>query len=203
MTGVGLATLTLSWLTQVGGGLLAWLEDNQVVGTALVALAAFFCQGFLDNRREARAALNLSLCSFEYVFERFEAAIKGELKFALRGARTTEMIEAMRELEVTSLPTEIIEAFAHVRSDVYAVNVRISEVFANHRQKAKAPRVKARQKDLVSAARVLSEAIGQFEKLNQRVSRRYMTGGCAVSVPSLLATYIATSLEPDAASDAE
>lgn len=170
-----------------------WVESNPILSAALLGIAAYIFRGFVDNRRKAKAAVSISLCALEYVTERFEAAIEGRLKFALRGARTTEMIEGMRTLEIASLPHEIIDAFIHLRSDVYAVNVRISEVFSAHDGKDRVRRIAERREDLVSAARVFSDALSAFKKLNDRVSFSYLTKSQSIRLPPNLQAYVEAS----------
>jgi hypothetical protein len=64
--------------------------------------------------------------------ERFDAAIPqppASMGFLLRGNRATEMIEVMRELDISLLPAKQIPVVASIRSGVYAVNARIHDVF--------------------------------------------------------------------------
>lgn len=102
--------------------------------------------------------------------ERLHAIVETPLQFALRGARTTESIAAMRELDVLMLPAELIADYAEVRAGLFAVNERISDVFRT--EKTEARRLK-RLDRLESAARIFDEATTVLDRLISSINGEF------------------------------
>lgn len=86
-----------------------------------------------ETRAEiGRAAHTLAGEAFDLVTARLSSALnpgKSSSLYALRGLRTTEMVAAMREFDAGALPTKLIAPFATLRSCVFAINARISEIY--------------------------------------------------------------------------
>jgi len=56
-------------------------------------------------------------------------------RYRLRGNQTTEMVFAMREFEIHLLPPQLLADFILLRSQVYAINERIPEVYTEEKEK--------------------------------------------------------------------
>lgn len=139
-----MAVLTVALLfslpfTRNGGELSGWV---QAIGSVLAIVAGFagvLHQVDAQRRQDAeqiaatgRAAHSLALGAYELVTDRLNAALqpgKSEQYYVLRGLRTTEMVTAMREFEAGSLPASLISPFVLLRSSVFAINERISEIY--------------------------------------------------------------------------
>src|SRR3712207_5647329 len=105
----------------------SWVDWLQFFGTLAAITAGFLYVTFqrnLDLSARGLAAIKLARHSVDFVTERLEALIdpREPMKFALRGARATEMIEVLRALDTSQLPPEMIEPVAQIRSAVYAIN---------------------------------------------------------------------------------
>lgn len=132
------------------------------VGAILAGFLYLGFQRWLEARAAGAAAGRLARHSVDFVTERLEALIDPDkpIEFALRGARATEMIEVFREMEITKLPSRIIEPVAVIRSAVRAVNSRIDEVLIDD-----AKRRSERRSRLYSAGRTLAVARGEYDNL--------------------------------------
>lgn len=119
----------------------AWFS---AFATSLAIVAAIFAvrlqllaQAQTERQRRVELALvayDLASEALELVTNRLDVALspkQPESTYALREHRTTETILAMRELEPHALPPNMLEEFVQVRSCVYAINQRISEVYAD------------------------------------------------------------------------
>jgi len=133
---------------------------------SVVAIVAGFAyvgvQRWIDRRDAAVAAARLARHSVESATERLDALTDpaNPIEFALRGARASEMIEVFRELDISKLPSSMVESIAIIRSAVHAVNSRIDEVLnddANRRHE--------RRSRLFSAGRTLKAARSEYEAL--------------------------------------
>lgn len=157
--------------TRIEGELSGWV---QATGSVLAIVAGFvgvLYQVDAQRRQDAeqiaatgRAAHSLALGAFELVTDRLNAALqpgKGEQHYVLRGLRTTEMVTAMREFETGSLPAPLISPFALLRSSVFAINERISEIYTSEADASPAGRkaLRARRaEELRSALRAHAAA---------------------------------------------
>ena len=141
----------------------AW--DWQTI-TSLAAIAAGFALFFLEKwwsrRGAARAAAHLAKHSIEYLTDRLEALVSKQPNsmLHLRGARTTEMVETLRELDISLLPPKMINSVAVIRSGVHAVNFRINEVLIDDKK-----RVGERSRRLQSAGRTLFDVRTEWDTL--------------------------------------
>lgn len=124
-----------------------------------------------ERYERARTAGELALNATNLVAARLEASlasINGSTLYALRGHRTTEMVQAMRELQIDSVPSDVMERFAYIRSGIYAVNARITDVFDSEKNK-KGLRER-RYERLKSAGRVLGETLVDLQKLTEALA---------------------------------
>lgn len=182
----------MTWLTATGDVVLAiirWLENNPIIGTAVLAACAYAFQRYIDHARRAAAAVEIAARALEVLVARFNAAIVGKLAYELRGPRTAEMVDVMRGIDVGSLPSGIVTSFANVRCDIAAINTRMNEVFAKPKSPDQVVRLHERRADLESSCKVLAHALAQHKKLN-RASRAYLVRSREVSVPTTLAEFM-------------
>jgi hypothetical protein len=152
----------------------AWI---QAIGS-IAAIAATGITFVMDKRHEraqaekaanalAFTAREMALNAIVMVSARLDAALHDQILFRLRGHQTTEIVQTMRELDIRALDPKIVRHFAVVRSSIFAVNSRITDVYASdekiRRAKKQAsesykPNYDERRERLKSAARVLQEA---------------------------------------------
>ncbi len=162
------------------GELSAWV---QAVGATLAIVVGFTVannqakaqQDQLQSERAAvaQAAQLLAFEALETVGGRLEAALmppgSGKI-LSLQGDRTTEMILALREFETSRLPAVMLTPFIRLRSHVYAINERISEIFdseeTSNPEKNKENKAR-RHARLKSTVRVRKEAVALFEELQE------------------------------------
>lgn len=146
-----------------------WLQFCGTLATIAAGFLYVIFQRKVDKTARGSAATQLARHSIDFVTERLEALVEPRepVKFALRGARATEMIEVMRALDVSQLPPSMIESIALIRSAVYAINSRIDEVL-----KDDAKRIEERRERLHSAGRNLAMARSQFEELPTSYRRK-------------------------------
>jgi hypothetical protein len=121
----------------VGGDIAAW---TQAVG-AILAIVSGFVVAFYQRSEErndaslealaiVQACYLLGFQALETVGERLENILTPSgIKFSLQGDRTSEMVEAMREFDTSRVPAEILKDFILLRSHVFAINKRISEIY--------------------------------------------------------------------------
>lgn len=121
----------------IGGDVAAW---TQAVG-AILAIVSGFGVAFYQRREERedaaielpaiiQASYVLAFQALETVGERLDNILtRSSVKLSLQGDRTSEMVEAMREFDTSRLPAEMLKDFILLRSHVFAMNKRISEVY--------------------------------------------------------------------------
>jgi ABC-type nickel/cobalt efflux system permease component RcnA len=120
-----------------------------------------------------RAAHTLASEAFDLVTDRLSSALspgKASSLYALRGLRTTEMVTAMREFDAGALPTKLIAPFATLRTCVFAINSRITEVYSTEEglDDLELAAAKASRRDeLQSAVRVHATAADTFTELDK------------------------------------
>lgn len=155
-----------------GDNLAAWIQAVGSIAALLLAGATLWVQRVLaqaDKAGEVRDLAHsidaLARTAFERLTDRLKVAVKpgSGPKLELREYRTTEMIQALREIDVTRLPPDLIEPYVLLRSTLYAVNRRIKEVYA----KGDA----AVLSDLDSAVRIHIDAESAVNLLNERCGR--------------------------------
>lgn len=173
------------------------------IGAVAAALFALLVQEIVrrhaeDKRRRelAKAAADIAREASRLVAERLHWALKsqdGPTLFELRGHRTTEMVQAMRELDISSLSPALIAPFARVRSDVYAVNERISDVFESENRGPAKQKVALRARRthrLTSAGRVLGAALEQYNQYRAALEVTFKEGSIAVALESDVSDFI-------------
>lgn len=118
----------------------AWLQAVGSILAILIALAVANSEvrqasadARLDKCEEARAAVSLAHKTLELVADRLMVAAdpitEASHGMALREHRTTELIDALRQISVGDLPAEIVVPFSSIRSNLHAVNARITEIY--------------------------------------------------------------------------
>lgn len=185
---LGLAT-SLSWIAILvvekfdSSARHEWSSWVQATGTVIAIVAGFF--GVLhqiseQKRNDAegiaalgRAAHTLAAEATILLTDRLNAALqpgKAEGLYALRGARTTEMVSAMRDFDAGALPTALIPPFVRLRSCIVAINERIADVYRDEeaelrriRQEVRGKK-RRRQRQLLEVARQ-RHAQDRFDKL--------------------------------------
>lgn len=121
----------------------------------------------------ARTAGALSRAAVIHVAQRLAPLLPaaGEFLFLLRGHRTTEMVNALRDLQIAGLPTQIVEPVVAIRGGVYAINERITDVF--RAEKEDIFPTFGRVEKLTSAGRVLGEVLADFDRLASILEREF------------------------------
>lgn len=205
---VTLGILTLSILAaQVlhcwfEGEIAAWVQAVGailaiVTGFATAALQARYQEQAANNGRNdlARAAHTLAFEALETISERLDAALtpaSSSKRYALRGDRTTEMISAMQDFDTARLPTDMVSDFIRLRSYVYAINQRISEIYKTEERGALAKRraEKAKRNErLASSVRVRCDALVIYGRLQDLAVMRYGVEAKPVSTGIFLSNY--------------
>ncbi|TCQ02467.1 hypothetical protein [Sphingomonas sp. PP-CC-3A-396] len=153
----------------------------QAIGSVLAILAGFagvlyqVGQSKADAKEQrderGRAAHLLAYDAFETVTERLQAMLKASRAYPthrLRGERTNEMIAAMREIDTSTLPPIMLADFIRLRSRVFAINQRITEIYKSEEKTSNgnSGRNKGeRRKRLNSAVQVWKEALTYFDNI--------------------------------------
>lgn len=172
---------------------LDWPAIVQAVGSIAAIVAGFIVLAVqnwqakdavrVKSKELATTVGNIALEATETVAQRLESALrtqKGRTLFALRGHRTTEMVQSMREFDLSVLPPVLAGRFARVRSGVYAVNSRITDIFDSEKI---TPADKSRRRArLESSARVLSETLVEFQRLREALEREV---GVKIALPNI------------------
>jgi hypothetical protein len=137
-----------------------------------------------------------------HVIERLAPLIRSDAPFLflLRGHRTTEMVEALRSIDVSELPADVVEPLADVRGAVRAVNERITDVLALEEKKPEAR--DRRLPRLESSGRVLGDAIEQFDRLREVLASRYGVELAPISVQPAIQQFIEAGLAASESSTA-
>jgi hypothetical protein len=117
----------------------AW---TQAVGAVFAIVSGFGATLYQLDRQKSenqqaeiaagQAAFRLAFEAFEAVTDRLEAALtppEQAKNLALRGARSRELVGAMREFNTGRLPNAILPDFIRLRSLVAAINARLTEVY--------------------------------------------------------------------------
>lgn len=164
-------------VTVFGGEITAWVQSLGAILAIVSGFAAAIWQvraqrieAQAERHAIARAAHILAFEALETASDRLEAALippnSGKI-MRLQGDRTTEMVLAMREFDTVKLPADLLPLFVRLRSHVFAINERISEVYSSEDKDEK--RKPEREDRLRSALRVRTDAIKLFEELQSAV----------------------------------
>lgn len=121
------------------GQVAAWVQAvGSVIAIVIAIIIALFQHDqaqivILEHERDgAKATYELARESLIMVGDRLNAALephKPRSSHALRGFRTTEMVAAMRELEASKIPSDLVVDFVRIRTGVFAINARIKELY--------------------------------------------------------------------------
>lgn len=144
----------------------------QAIGTVLAIVSGFGAAAYQvweqkrivarDRDAFGEAAYITACKAVELVGDRLDSALSqariGRV-YALRGFRTTEMVAAMREFDVSRLPTSIISDFITLRSCVYAINQRIGELYEAEEEGS----VTERKNAMMTRYRELGSAVGVYQ----------------------------------------
>ena len=128
----------------------AWV---QAVG-AILAIVAGFATIYYQRVAEAsdqlepqainaRVAFLIAVQAITTLGERLDAVLapnRDTHPYRLRGNRAGEMIASLRELDTTRIPPNLLEKFLQLRSNLYALNERISEIYESEKPSKAAPR---------------------------------------------------------------
>lgn len=172
---LGLSVIAAERLaTGSGEDIAAWV---QAVGAIVAIIAGFatlaiqtMLQGKAENKERkaiVEAACLLAFDALETVNERLENALaKKPKRLSLQGDRTTEMVLAMREFDTSRLPAALLSNFIRVRSHIYAINEKITEVYEIEDAAADKDSEKLKRRErFVSTARVRIDAVKLFDQL--------------------------------------
>ena len=161
----------------IGAGLISGSDGDrpgwvQAIGTVLAIVSGFGAAAYqvweqkriVARDREAfgEAAYITACKAVDLVGDRLDSALSqariGRI-YALRGSRTTEMVAAMREFDVSRLPTAILSDFITLRSCVHAINERIGELYEAEEEGS----VTERRNAMMTRYRELGSAVGVYE----------------------------------------
>jgi hypothetical protein len=171
----------------LGDGTLADWFGAIGTGLAIAVTATFGIDQLSQARRDdirrrhelGEAAFTLADQAMTLVTDRLETALSPRRvgsRYQLRGDRTTETIEAMREIEPHMLPPNMIAPFVELRACVAAINSAITEYHASgHRRTGSDDGggvAKAREKAFSSSARVHQDARKAFLVLAATIKDR-------------------------------
>ena len=161
-----------------GGDLAAWVQSLGAILAIVSGFAAAIWQvraQRIETQTErlavARAAHILAFEALETAGDRLENALTPSdptKVMRLQGDRTTEMVLAMREFDTMKLPADLLPMFVRLRSQIYAINERVSEIYSSEDRNEE--RKNEREDRLNSAVRVYTDATELFEKFQSKAS---------------------------------
>lgn len=177
----------------------AWL---QAVGSILAILIALAVANYelrqagadarLEKCEDARAAVSLAHRTLELVAERLmvacDPATEASHGMALREHRTTELIDALRQISVGDLPAEIVVPFSSIRSNLHAVNARITEIYESEDREG-IPEQRRRLR-LGSGLIIYSHAVRDYADLCRLLRTEVKAEFPAFGEPPQLAAYV-------------
>lgn len=147
---------------------------TQAVGAVFAIIAGFAGVLFQVQRQKGeaeaqrteagKAAHLLAFDALDTVSDRLNAALtpaNDKANHRLRGNRTTEMVTAMREFDFTRIPASMLADFIRLRSRIYAINERITELYSNE---AARPAGWEREELEIERNRLLSSAVAVHEE---------------------------------------
>lgn len=160
----------------------------QAVGAVFAIVAGFTATAWQLSRQRndalaaeaasGQAALLLAHDALDAVSERLDAVLTPDLQLkdlGLRGARTNELVEAMREFDLARAPSTMLPDFVRLRSHVAAVNARIGEIYKSEASgyTGKVRKRSERNNRLESAVNKRNESLAYYENLQSIASRNY------------------------------
>ena len=170
-----------AWL--LGQTSAAWV---QAIGSVLAILGGFAVANLqlrhsaAQSRREQaeRAGAMVSLVHkvLELVADRLKVAgrpfSKADYGMALREHRTSELVEALRLINAGELPYEVVVLFSTLRSNLYAVNARITEVYRSEEPPRKIPESR-RERRLRSSFVIYDHALADYSELGRLIREHF------------------------------
>jgi hypothetical protein len=128
----------------------AWVQAVGAILTIVTGFATLYYQRGEEAKDQlelkatnARVAFLIAAQAMTTLGERLDAILapsRDKHPYRLRGARSSEMIASLRELDTTRIPPNLLEKFLELRSNSYALNERISEIYESEDPSSKAPR---------------------------------------------------------------
>ncbi len=185
------------WMAAKPEDVPSWVQAVGAVVT-IVSGAAFALwqqrhsanQKALDMIAAAEAAHSLAFEAFATIGNRLEVALapqKPSTAYNLGGLRTTEMVDAMREVDTARIPTPLLADFIKLRSQIYAMNARITLLYAREDVINEMTALYARQRrrrKLASAVRTYGDAAAILQSFQIEANRTF---GVPVKEAPLLA----------------
>jgi hypothetical protein len=180
---------TAAWLQAVGS-ILAILAGIAMANSASRQASA---DARLEKLEGARAAISLAHKTLELVADRLRVACdpltEASHGMALREHRTTELVEALRQISVGDLPPELVVPFSTLRSNLHAVNSRITETYESEEEDG-IPEERRRLR-LGSALIIYNHAVTDYADLCRLLRTEVEAHLPAFSEPPHLREYVA------------
>jgi hypothetical protein len=128
----------------------AWVQAVGAILTIVTGFATLYYQRGEEAKDQlelkatnARVALLIAAQAMTTLGERLDALLapnRDKHPYRLRGARSSEMIASLRELDTTRILPNLLEKFLQLRSNFYALNERISEIYESEKPSNPDPR---------------------------------------------------------------
>jgi hypothetical protein len=178
----------------------AWVQALGAILAILVGFGIAFAQAqqasaksIQDRKDSGRSAGLLALNALQRLADRLMVASRPHSKtvhgLALREHRTTEMVEALRQIDIGRLPPEIVVPLAMLRSCLFAINARITEIYRSEEEKGVSEvRRPARIK---SSVRTYADALRSFAELREILRTRLQVDLPAFEQPAQLGQLVA------------
>jgi len=187
----------------------------QAIGSIMAIVAGFGVAAYQvqkqredvreEMRERAQAAHKLAFQAYRLIGVRLEAALEPKYKasssggrFDLKGYRATEMVAAMREFDTGRLPTPLIESFVELRTRIFAINERISQLYSREdalRGDERAAAKAQRYGKLESAVRVYGRAGATFAELDADAVVHFGIASLTCAVPPAIEGYAPPALQ--------
>lgn len=154
------------------------------------------------HARSARACGTVALRAMVQVGDRLGVAAEPHSKrrhgMALREHRTTELVSALRELRLVEVHPDILSPLASLRSDLHAVNARISDIYRSEEKLSGADKVALEAKRsgrIKSSLVVYGSAYRSFAALRRCLMAAYGIELDDLELPAHL-TVLLSAIEP-------
>lgn len=128
----------------------AWVQAVGAILAIVVGFSTIFYQRVAEASDKstlqainARVSFLIAVQAMTTLGERLDAVLapnRNKHPYRLRGARASEMIASLRELDTSRIPPNLLEKFLQLRSNFYALNERISEIYESEKASATPPR---------------------------------------------------------------
>lgn len=168
--------------TWIAEGLSSWV---QAVGTICAVFSGFAVANMhikeqrkkIEEQRKkkreeerviAGAVYLLTHDAFELVCKRIENALSKNPVRRRQKARTTEMIQIIKDFQISHVPVELLRSFTQIRSQLVAINEGINEF----NKEKKNDNMEAK-KAFISSTRVLTKTTKCFDELSDAACRYY------------------------------